>query len=157
MELVNQTNLDFKDNQNIMVTQPAILVDMDGTLCIREGFSNRDPYDWSRANEDGACPVVSDIVHRFSADHTIIILTARPKSAELICRSWLKTNRVPFDHIFTRQDKDFREDSIVKEEIYNQYIKDFWKVNFVLDDRQRVVDMWRSLGLKTLQVDTGDF
>ena len=157
MELVNQTNLDFKDNQNIMVTQPAILVDMDGTLCIREGFSNRDPYDWSRANEDGACPVVSDIVHRFSADHTIIILTARPKSAELICRSWLKTNRVPFDHIFTRKDKDFREDSIVKEEIYDQYIKDFWKVNFVLDDRQRVVEMWRSLGLKTLQVDTGDF
>ena len=38
-----------KDNDNVMVTQPAILVDMDGTLCIREGFSDRDPYDWSKA------------------------------------------------------------------------------------------------------------
>lgn len=154
MELV-QTK--FKDNETIMVTQSAILVDMDGTLCIREGHSNRDPYDWSRAGEDGVCPVVSDIVHRFSADHTIIVLTARPKSAELICRSWLKHHRIPFDHIFTRQDKDFREDSIVKAEIFDEFIKDFWKVNFVLDDRQRVVDMWRSKGLKTLQVDTGDF
>ena len=71
-----------KDNDNVMVTQPAILVDMDGTLSIREGFSDRDPYDWSKAGEDGVCPVVSDIVHRFSADHTIIILTARPRSAE---------------------------------------------------------------------------
>ena len=154
MQLMQQT---VKDNDNVMVTQPAILVDMDGTLSIREGFSDRDPYDWSKAGEDGVCPVVSDIVHRFSADHTIIILTARPRSAELICRSWLKSNRIPFDHIFTRKDKDFREDSIVKKEIYDNYIKDFWNVNFVMDDRDRVVDMWRSIGLKTLQVSPGDF
>jgi len=139
------------------VHPPAILVDMDGTLCHREGFTDRDPYDWSRASEDGLDPIVGDIVHRFSADHTVIIFTARPASAELICRSWLKRHRVPFDHIFTRADKDNREDSIVKWEMYEEFVQPFWSVQFILDDRQRVVDMWREKGLKCLQVAPGDF
>ena len=32
-----------------------------------------------------------------------------------------------------------------------------YNVKFVLDDRNRVVEMWRSLGLTCLQVADGDF
>ena len=32
-----------------------------------------------------------------------------------------------------------------------------YNVHFVLDDRQQVVDMWRSLGLTVFQVAEGDF
>ena len=138
-------------------SQSAILVDMDGTLALREGHSTRDPYDWSRAGEDGICPIVADIVDRFSPDHTIIIFTARPESSKLICTNWLKKHNVPFDHIFTRKDKDNREDSIVKWEMFEEYVKPFWTVEFILDDRQRVVDMWRTKGFKVLQVASGDF
>ena len=65
----------FKAEAHSMPSQSAILVDMDGTLCHREGFTDRDPYDWKRAGEDGLDLVVADIVRRFSADHTIIIFT----------------------------------------------------------------------------------
>jgi len=138
-------------------TQSAILVDMDGTLCHREGFTDRDPYDYTRSGEDGLDPTVADIVQRFSADHTIIIFTARPAAAEFICRTWLKEHGVTFDAIFLRKDKDFREDSIVKWEMFQEHVEPFYKVAFVLDDRQQVVDMWRANGLKTLQVASGDF
>ena len=155
---MHQQNL-FKETgmEKNITHPPAILVDMDGTLCHRDGFTDRDPHDWSRASEDGLDLVVSDIVQRFSADHTIIIFTARPAASELICRNWLKRHKVPFDHIFTRKDNDFREDSIVKWEMFQDHVEDHWSVQFVMDDRQRVVDMWRSKGLKCLQVAPGDF
>jgi hypothetical protein len=52
---------------------------------------------------------------------------------------------------------DMRNDSIVKEEIYEEHIKPRFNVRFVLDDRDRVVKMWRENGLKVLQVAEGDF
>jgi hypothetical protein len=51
-----------------------------------------------------------------------------------------------------RKTDDNRCDSIVKEEIYNEYIKDKYNVLAVFDDRDRVVDMWRRIGLPTYQV-----
>lgn len=138
-------------------SQSAILVDMDGTLCHREGYTSRGPYEFERAGEDGCDAVVADIIHRFSHDHAIIIFTARPAKVEFICRRWLKQHGIHFDQIFTRKDEDNREDSIVKWEMYEEYVKPFWSVEFILDDRQRVVDMWRSNGMKVLQVAPGDF
>jgi hypothetical protein len=52
---------------------------------------------------------------------------------------------------------DMRKDSIVKEEIYRQEILGRYNVWFVLDDRNQVVDMWRLLGLRCLQVAPGNF
>jgi hypothetical protein len=56
-----------------------------------------------------------------------------------------------------RKQGDFRRDSIVKKEIYDNDIKGKFDVEFVLDDRQQVVDMWREIGLKCLQVAPGNF
>ena len=56
-----------------------------------------------------------------------------------------------------RPENDNRQDSIVKREIFEQYIKGVYDIEFVLDDRNQVVEMWRSLGLKCLQVQEGDF
>ena len=56
-----------------------------------------------------------------------------------------------------RKEGDHRRDSIVKKEIYDTLIKDEFDVEFVLDDRQQVVDMWREIGLKCLQVAEGNF
>lgn len=56
-----------------------------------------------------------------------------------------------------RPEGDIRKDSIVKREIFENYIRDYYNIQFVLDDRNQVVEMWRSLGLKCLQVAEGDF
>jgi len=56
-----------------------------------------------------------------------------------------------------RSQGDTRPDEIVKREIYEEHIKPLYNVDFVLDDRNKVVKMWRSLGLKVLQVAEGNF
>ena len=50
-----------------------------------------------------------------------------------------------------------KKDSIVKKEIFDEYIKDKYYVEFILDDRNQVVDMWREMGLTCLQVAEGNF
>lgn len=45
----------------------------------------------------------------------------------------------------------------MKKEIYEKYIKGKYNVMGVFDDRDRVVEMWRSIGLTCFQVDYGKF
>jgi len=56
-----------------------------------------------------------------------------------------------------RKSKDNRKDSIVKEEIYRKHIFPFYYIQFVLDDRNQVVDHLRELGLTVFQVAPGNF
>lgn len=58
-----------------------------------------------------------------------------------------------------RKAGDKRNDAIVKQEIWENDISGSGRfdVFFVLDDRNRVVEMWREQGLKVLQVAEGDF
>ncbi len=51
-----------------------------------------------------------------------------------------------------RRDKDNRKDSLVKEELYLEHVAGNYEVAFVVDDRNQVVAMWRSLGLSCFQV-----
>jgi len=65
--------------------------------------------------------------------------------------------KVPTTAIHMRPSKDTREDYIVKKELYEKHIKPYYDVLVVIDDRQQVVDMWRSIGLNCWQVAKGDF
>lgn len=44
-----------------------------------------------------------------------------------------------------------------KLDLFNEYVRENCDVQYVFDDRQQVVDMWRSLGLTVMQVAPGDF
>jgi hypothetical protein len=50
----------------------------------------------------------------------------------------------------------FIPDEILKRDMLDNHA-DIDDVFFVVDDRQKVVDMWRNLGLNTWQVAPGDF
>ena len=51
----------------------------------------------------------------------------------------------------------FRSDDIVKFELLEQILEFGYEPILVLDDRDRVVKMWRAAGLRCLQVAPGDF
>ena len=58
------------------------------------------------------------------------------------------------------QDKKKMESLIklVEKNIYEKYLKDNFDIEFILDDRDQVVDMWRTeLNLKCFQVNYGNF
>lgn len=56
-----------------------------------------------------------------------------------------------------RKNNDFRPDEEIKKEIYFDKIINNYNILFILDDRAKVVKMWRELKLTCLQVDDGDF
>ena len=69
---------------------------------------------------------------------------------------WLKVNDIPFHGLYMRGLGDARSDTDVKRDIYNTHFADK-KVWFVLEDRDKVVKMWRDLGLSCMQVAEGEY
>jgi hypothetical protein len=133
----------------------AVIVDIDGTVATR---TNRDPYDYSKVLDDATKPEVIEVVKSlWESGNEILFVTARDDSCYEDTYEWLRLHCPPFVKLYMRKTGDVRNDGIVKREIYDELIKSNWDVLCVLDDRQRVVDMWRSIGLTCLQVDHGDF
>jgi predicted kinase len=136
----------------------AVLVDLDGTLAKMVG---RSPFDWDRVDEDDAHQDVVDLVNTLrDAGAEVIFVSGRDARAYKRTRNWLDRNVGPWTRLtplLMRSEYDMRKDSIVKEEIYRQEILGRYNVWLVFDDRNQVVDMWRNLGLRVLQVAPGNF
>lgn len=133
----------------------AILCDIDGTLAHMNG---RSPYEWHRVGEDTVDLAIRGILQaEYAAGSSIILFSGR----DAVCRQetikWLKNNHIPFDELWMRRQDDNRKDSIVKAELFDEFVRGKYNVKYVLDDRNQVVDMWRAMGLKCLQVEPGDF
>lgn len=137
----------------------AFLVDIDGTLAHNRG--GRGWFDWQRVGEDDVDEVIADVVIRlavnYSENYKIIVMSGRDEVCREKTEKWLRKHHIYFDELFMRPEKDMRKDSIIKEELFNQYVRDNYDVQFVLDDRNQVVDMWRAKGMVCLQVAPGDF
>jgi predicted kinase len=136
-------------------TPKTLLVDIDGTLAHMTG---RGAHDYHRVYEDELDFVVASIVQRYKDDgYTIVILSGRNDGCKDVTEQWLQDKKVPYDLLLMRKEGDFRQDAIVKQEIFDAYVRDKFDIEFVLDDRNQVVKMWRDNGLKVLQVADGDF
>ena len=89
--------------------------------------------------------------------YSILLVTGRPAEHMQATLDWLQQHHVPFNKLFMRPSGNTEKDCIVKQRIYQEEINGFYEVLFVIEDRQQVVDMWRSLGLTCLQCAKGDF
>jgi predicted kinase len=132
----------------------AIIVDMDGTLAI---MGDRSPYDISRCDLDLPNFPVVETVQKLQESKTIIIMSGRTDDSKEKTATWLAKYGINYQHIYMRGLGDTRKDSIVKQELFERFVQDKYNVSCILDDRQQVVDMWRSLGLTVFQVGEGDF
>lgn len=133
----------------------AWIVDIDGTLALNN--AGRSPYDESRVHEDDSCPIVRELVQLLSERYDIVICSGRTDACRTATQNWLHQHEIPYTNLFMRKSGDNRKDSIVKLEILDNNIEPHWEVVGVLDDRNQVVEAWRSRGLKVLQVAPGDF
>ena len=135
----------------------VVLCDIDGTIALRRC---RSPYDQSKVLEDAFDPRMNFLLSSLSEKFQIIFLSGRQDTKQ--CREdtekWLKDNlRLSEVTLIMRSEGDFRPDDVVKKELYQKYIKDRYNVVCVFDDRDKVVRMWRNLGLLCCQVYYGNF
>jgi predicted kinase len=150
----------FKDSPEYTTQNPslpkAILCDLDGTLALMNG---RNPFDASKCDEDLLNEPVANVLKNYNQlGYKILLVSGREEQYKEPTLRFLEKHGIAFDDLMMRKTKDSRKDSIIKTEIYNEFIKEQYFVEFVLDDRNQVVDMWRNdLKLPCFQVYYGDF
>jgi predicted kinase len=141
--------------ENDPTLTPAIIVDIDGTLA---HMHDRSPYDWHRVGEDTVDENIKHIMELEASHGLVIVLSGRDGSCYQETYDWLKSNEIPFSHLYMREAGDQRPDWIIKHELFQTHIAGKFHVRYCLDDRDQVVDLWRNkLGLPTYQVAEGDF
>lgn len=130
----------------------ALLCDIDGTLAL---FDRKTVNAYSRDfTKDTLNRAVSILLNR--ANTTIILLTGRQEKDREQTELWLRMHSVPYEHLYMRQTDDKRSDYIVKQELYDKYIKDNYNVLMVFDDRLQVCRLWYELGLPLFRVGDPD-
>ena len=150
------------------MNKKTVIFDLDGTLAIidkrRDLAMASGKFDWdvffdpTNIKLDKPNTPVIKMAQLFAGDgFNIVIFSGRSIKTQYTTKSWLTRNRVPFHKLVMRDDKrHFMPDDKLKKQFLNDHV-DIDDVFLVVDDRQQVVDMWRSLGLTVFQVADGDF
>lgn len=148
--------LNYKMTEQDRALTPAIICDLDGTLALMDG---RNPFDAARSDEDKLNQPVAEVLKKFAQNgYNILLVSGREDKFKEPTLRFLEQYEIPFNQLWMRKSKDSRKDSIVKREIFDKLIQDKYFIEFILDDRNQVVDMWRQdLGLTCFQVNYGNF
>lgn len=143
------------ENEYVVGLPNAILCDIDGTLAL---FGENNPYERDFLQDKLNIPVHNILIAtQRTFDQAVILVSGRSGKFMESTHEWLKRNKVNYDRIYMRAEDDKRKDVEVKKEIYEEHIKGKFNVIFVLDDRDQIVEFWRSQGLVCMQVAYGDF
>lgn len=145
-----------------MSKMKAYLVDIDGTVALRDESRPdcRGPFDWHRVGEDQPNERVIEVVRALhDPERMMIFISGRSGECVDATMWWLSTyvGDEMIDMLIMRLAGDNRPDEVVKRELYYRYVEPLFDVIAVFDDRNKVVKMWRELGLTVLQVADGDF
>lgn len=128
----------------------AIIVDIDGTT---SDSTERRVFDETMVSGDHVIAPMKDLLRRipFVNNVKILFVSGRKASCREDTEKWLK-GVSHYDALFMRDKSDSRNDVEVKSDIYEEQIKGKYNILYVFDDRPRVLDMWVSKGLFTLNV-----
>jgi hypothetical protein len=154
----------------MMKTPYIVIADLDGTIALiehRRHWLDSDQHldltsdeRWRRFFAE--CP--SDlpnmpVIHTLKAlrqgGYSIHVFSGRSDEAGNETVNWLTDNDVPWDRLRMRPAGDYIADEVLKRQWIEEY--DLAQILCVFDDRQKVVDMWRDIGLTCFQVAPGDF
>jgi phosphoglycolate phosphatase-like HAD superfamily hydrolase len=146
---------------------PSIIIcDLDGTLADIEHrvhhIRGGGPSDWNAffraCTEDLPIRNTIHLVQRLhEVGFRLLIVSGRSDLVRIETEEWLEQHGVPYDALVMRRDEDHRSDTIVKADMVDELGIGPEDVLMVLDDRTKVVEMWRERGFHTFQVAPGDF
>lgn len=156
-----------------MTAKPSIIMDIDGTLANAEHRLHLLP---AQRRDESASPdqawkeffaaacndtpneelvALNNAMH--AAGHSVIICTGRPENDREMTAAWLERHGILFDMLLMRPAGDRRPDCKVKTEMLELIRKLGHEPMFAVEDRRRVVDMWRMHGIRCLHVCEGDY
>lgn len=140
-----------------------VVCDIDGTvadLTHRLEYARGEKKDWKKFFS-----LLSDDTPRMDVykaadalavinEAALIFVSARPEDYRTETEEWLRTHNMYYSNLIMRRKGDKRQDTDVKSDIYNRYLKQYDIVR-VFDDRPSVIRMWREKGLEVEDVGNG--
>ncbi len=147
------------------MAEELVIFDIDGTLADiseRVHHVRRKPKNWNAFNagmaQDKAIRSMVRLCNiLYAAGIHIILCFGRNEKNRPETVEWLSQHGVNYHELLLRKDEDYRPDAVVKREILATMDMDKSRILFVVEDRSRVVEMWRSEGLVCLQCAPGEF
>jgi HAD superfamily, subfamily IIIB (Acid phosphatase) len=145
------------------LTEEIVIFDIDGTLAdVSERIHHlrKQPKDWGAffdgmAQDKAVRSMVRLCEILYSSGVKVILCSGRNEAHRGATVEWLARQGVRYHELLLRGDGDRRSDVVAKREMVAGVDKR--KVLFVVEDRSRVVEMWRAEGLVCLQCAPGDF
>lgn len=144
-----------------------VISDIDGTVANiehRRHFVASKPKNWAAFNaamvNDAAHLDIFEMLGTFrNAGATIVFASGRGEEYRDVTEKFLDQhfNRKNYAKLYMRPAKDYRSDVEIKLEILAQIRQEYGEPFMAVDDRDAVVKMWREQGIRTLQVDYGNF
>lgn len=139
-----------------------IICDIDGTIANckhRQHFLADGNKNWKAFfDEMGLDTPIKETIDYIQKQHDsgidIILVSGRPDSYKKTTMLWLDVHKVPYKTLIMRRSGDNRPDEDVKRDILNQYFKRD-KIVHVIDDRPKVIRMWKEEGLVVMDVGDG--
>ena len=146
-----------------------VICDIDGTVSLvgeRLKYLRETPPDWDAFYNDcfddepitEMCALVANLRR---TGYRIIFCTGRRDTVREKTEKWIQkyiSAAFTLPRILMRPANDHRHDVEVKPELLDKYltVEERERIAFILEDRNSMVDKWRELGYRCLQVDKGE-
>ena len=158
-----------------MSKQNCIIVDIDGTVSDlshslhmikvkprgEEAPIDYDLFNAACVDDEPIKPIINLVKSYLKANRgtELFFCTGRSMKCSEQTIWWLKKYFPSFNwHLLMRDEFDKRSDFLVKKDLHKDHIlTKGYCVDFVIDDRDRVVKMWRDIGLICIQPKEGDY
>jgi len=117
----------------------AFIFDLDGTLAKHVA---RSPFEENKVLTDAVIEPVARVLHSLKRDYEIVFVSGRTDGCKEDTVKWIGAKIGIHDPIlFMRKSGDYRKDSIIKKEIYEEHIFPNYNLIGVFDDRLQVCRM----------------
>lgn len=96
---------------------------------------------------------IVDHVTRMDEIYDVIIVTGKGEAHRDTMLDWLLRHEVPVERVLMRPLGNFESDTVLKPALMEQAFGEGWRsrVSHAIEDRDKMVDAWRALGITTFQ------
>ena len=130
----------------------AIICDIDGTVA--DSTDIRFIHDLDKVHLDVLIEHTANALNSLQKQTgaTLFFFSGREDVSREQTEAWLTAKGFDYRLLGMRKAGDYREDSIIKSELFDEFIRDEYHVIGVFDDRLQVCRLWHSLGLPLFRV-----
>lgn len=144
----------------------CIIADMDSTICFNT--SGR-PFYGENAHEQmmddvpnpGVINIIKSYLRTKSGDDKVFIITGREATKEIIQATLdyvdYHIGEHPDIHVLFRPEKEYMAGDLMKKKLLEDNILGKYNILYAIDDSKKVVNMYRQMGILTLQPVDGQF